>query len=329
MLRASSEADNQCEGHDEAYAVLTEAMLNHRVKEFVTSTDNASFVYSIFPTLFKWSSDRVAIRAYLRTGPADAHEEYRRRVLVALGAEIITVETPPFQGFLLDPTHHDKAQAIIYLEDPPNQRIVSIRYQSRNDRAAIGALLAMLPKTGSPPNAKATPTLQRIDAQIVIQKLNEHVLQYARATITMETVPLEQVDSLCQLVKGFKFHQVRMLYEAFTKAGISPFECAAVQYADGGSTIATPPVAEESGGRYILVQGTTRALYSHRLGAKSIRCLVVRGASAALPVENRIPLRDVLVAGKFVSTVDRYGSHIDKEYRRIELATHIPAETLL
>lgn len=329
LLRSPAAIDNQCENHDEVYSVLTEVMLNHNAKEVFISLESAYFVYAIFPTLFKWRTNRVSLKVFLRTLPANDHDEYQRRILSSLGAQITLLDKLPFSGYLIDPTHHDNAQAVIYLEDPPNQRVVATKYQSRNDRSAIGALLQLLPAIPPPALQGQIPILVRMDEHQISDKLIEHVSQYARARLTMETVPLDKLDSLCQLVRGFKYHQVRMLYNEFIKAGIEPFECAAVEYSNGKRTIATPPVVEESGGRYILVQGTTRALFSYRLGVKSIRCLVVRNAAAALPVDKRIPLRDVLVAGKFVSTVDRYGSNIDKEYRRIEYATHIPNETLL
>ncbi len=102
-----------------------------------------------------------------------------------------------------------------------------------------------------------------------------------------------------------------------------------VRYTDQLSTLVTPPVVEFSGGRFILVQGNTRALYCHRNGIDELRCVVVRDHKAPLPSTQRIELSDVLIGGRTISTVDRYGGDIDKDYRNIEWATHNPGETLL
>jgi hypothetical protein len=163
----------------------------------------------------------------------------------------------------------------------------------------------------------------------VIDKLRQHVAPYAQTKMSMETVPIERLISLSKLVRGYKYQQISALYRLFSQSELQLFEPAQVSYGHGLETIVTPPVVEKSGDHFILVQGTTRALYCHKRGVSQIRCLVVNGPSAPLPAQLRVPLLRVLIGGRTLTTRDRYGQDIDKDYRRIEFATHHPKETLV
>jgi len=235
----------------------------------------------------------------------------------------------PFRGFLLDPDHPDNCLAVVYMDDPVANRTLAVRYQSRYDFAAIKALSHFLNITPPAETGTERPEIVSLAEEEVIEKLRRHVGQYSIADMTMETVAIENIVSLCRMVRGFKFDQTRVLYHLFRKAELQRFQCAAVAYPNGGKTIITPPVVEESGGKFILIQGTTRTVYAHRSGDRNIRCLVVRNPTGPIPSDLRIPLRHVFVGGRTVSTKDRYEREFDDDFRRIEFATHYPTETLV
>jgi len=134
--------------------------------------------------------------------------------------------------------------------------------------------------------------------------------------------------SLTRLVRGYKYKQIRSLFDLFVTAKLECFETAEVRYAPKLSTLITPPVLEYTGDRYILVQGNTRAAFCYKNGIQEMRCCVVRGLATPLPSDQRIELRNVLIGGRTLSVADRYGSGIDKDYRAIEWATHHPKDTL-
>ncbi len=330
-----------CEGDDEVFAILTQTLISRSVKQVIICANDARWMYAIFPTLLSWRMSNVEIRAYLRPSDHTDHEEYRRRLVEALGISLIQVDRLPFRGFLIDHGHDDKGLAIIYQENAVASRTIAMRYESPRDTAVIRALGQVISSvtsalqrnltTPSPTSAIAPPTMPRIAAipeAEVIDKLRFHVPQYANSIINAETVKISSLMSLSKLVRGYKFQQIRKLIQLMESANLQLFETAAVFYDTLRHTIITPPVVEESDGKYFLIQGTTRALYMHRRDHTLLRCLVVKEPNGGLPAEQKVPISSVLVGDRTISTIDRYEQNIDKEYRPIEKATHNPPDTL-
>ncbi len=175
-----------------------------------------------------------------------------------------------------------------------------------------------------------TPKIVAIPEQVGLEKLKKHVGAYVNddVQLSMETVPLESIFLMTKYVRGYKYKQIAQLFNLFSKAALRRFESAEVQYGDGLGTIVTPPVVEFTGGRYFIVQGNTRALYCHKNDISGLRCVAVRNAGMPLPSNQQIPLKDVIIGGRNISTEDRFGGSIDPDYRGIEQATHIPEDTL-
>jgi hypothetical protein len=285
--------------------------------------------------LLAWRIRGVRIQVVLGSQNATGHELYRRRLVRALGADLRIADSIPFSGFLLNPEDEGLARAIVVAPESPgtDDEIKAVYYHAPLDSPAIRAMWASL----RPTFQQARETIQTnlrlspVSEITIIEKLQKHVSAYATvgAQLSMERVPLNLMLSLTKLVRGYKFKQIEQLFEFFDRAGVKHFDAAEVRYTDQLSTLVTPPVVEFSGGRFILVQGNTRALYCHRNGIDELRCVVVRDHKAPLPSTQRIELSDVLIGGRTISTVDRYGGDIDKDYRNIEWATHNPGETLL
>lgn len=327
-VRASSSLSNICDGDDEVYSVLTEALANGDVESLVFCDDRAKWAYSIYPALLHWRIRGSRILAFLRPPIDDNHDEYQRRLLRALGISCTELNGLPFRGMLLDPEHHSKAQAVIYIEDTVGGQSRAVHYRAPDDREAIRALYSLLPNPIAIGDAVAI-RLERGSENLVIDKLKRHVVPYAQARMAMETVPTKSLLALSKIVRGYKYQQISALYKLFCNSELQLFEPAHVTYGPGLQTIVTPPVVEKSGDHFILVQGTTRALYCHKRGVDQIRCLVVTGPSAPLPAQLRVPLARVLIGGRTLTTRDRYDQDIDRDYRRIEFATHHPNETLI
>ena len=327
QVRTSSMLSNFCDGDDEVYGVLTESMANGGVESVVFCDSQPRFIYPIYPSILNWRLKGVAISAVLETAKGGQHDGYQRRLLRALGIPCAEVPSLPYRGVLLDPEHHSKAQAVIYIPDAVGGRSRAVHYRAPEDFEASRALFALLPKSGTVASSLKID-LERDSENIVIDKLKKHVPPYAQAKLSMETIPLGQLTALSKLVRGYKYQQIAALHKIFAAAEFHLFEPAQVNYGSGRRTIVTPPVVEQTGNQYILVQGTTRAVYTLRRGFSHIRCLVVNGPSAPLPGRLRVPLARVLIGGRTLSTRDRYEQDIDKDYRHIEQATHHPDETL-
>ena len=326
---------NLLSGEDELYSALTEALDDVNIKHVVIRDSQTRWAYGIFPTLLAWRMRGARIQVILDSGQAvRADESYRRRLLRALGAELAIIQSPGLRCFLLNPEHETLARAIVVVPDLPgtDDETVAVRYYAPFDFAAIQALwTALRPelKTACQPVGTAL-NLQQVDPRQVLDKLTQHVQAYgtAETRLSMETIPIESMISLTRLVRGYKFKQIQQLFDLFQAAKVNYFDAAEVNYGNNLGTLVTPPVVECTGGRHILIQGNTRAVYCYRNGIRELRCVVVKDPGAALPSNQRIELKDVLIGGRTISTADRYGKDLDRDYRNIEWATHHPEETL-
>jgi predicted acylesterase/phospholipase RssA len=317
----------QCEGDDEVFAILTRVLLSRNIRKLIIAAPNAKWIYSIYPTILSWRRSGVEIHAYLERNDEQGHEAYRRRLVIALGIHAHVVDSLPFRGYLIDPESDEGAQAVVYDEQAVGGRVLAVQYRAREDNAAIRALANSLPNC-TERNEDVTLTLRPEDPQKVIALLKRHVNQYSRATLTAEVIPVEDLTALSKLVRGYKYQQIRALADMFRDSRLRMFECASVDYGDK-KTIVTPPVVEATGDKLILVQGTTRSLYLLRARVDTVACILVRDLTSAMPSALRVKLKDVLVAGRAISTEDRYAQNIDREFRPIEYATHHPEETLI
>lgn len=327
-VRSSAARRTICEGNDEVLTELTTILNVRNIKKLFVADEDSNWLYSIFPAFLKWRTQGVEIHAFLPPEDHKPHELYRRRLMAEMGIVFHPTARVPFCGFIMDPQNSTDCSALIYMEDTVADEVRAIKYVGPDDQPAIRALHAMLGSVETFREA-GPPKLQRGSDLDLQKKLREHVSQYAQASMQMETVNVSDLLALGSLVREYKYQQIKSLHGMFKAADLVPFDVAVVKYPSGKETIVTPPVVEASGNSFYLIQGTTRAFFCVREGIEKIRCLVVRNPSAPLPSANHMPIREVLVGGRTLSTLERYGQPIDTDFRRIEFAVHFPSETLI
>jgi predicted acylesterase/phospholipase RssA len=321
-------------GNDEIYLSLTEALDDIHIANVVICDHHAKWAYAIFPTLLAWCLRGVKLQVVLNPNlNGSDHEKYRRRLLRALGAELYFSDTLPFSGFMLNPDDQTHARAIVLCPDLYGDETVATRYKAPHDFTSIKALWQVtVPLIKQDVNKlDVSPVLRKASELKILDELRKFVPAYSTATaqLSMETVPLTSLTLLTKFVRGFKYKQIQHLFNLFTSQGLSCFETAEIRYTGALTTVVTPPVVESSGGGYIVVQGNTRALYCYKNEIPELRCIVVRNHSTPLPSKNRVGLKEVLIGGRTLSTIERYNGPIDQDYRSIEWATHHPDLTLL
>ena len=227
-----------------------------------------------------------------------------------------------------------RATAIVYSEplvDSPAVR--AVRYRSPFDYAMIRSMqdsiesipMTLLSDFGRPPRIAATTSAD------LITRLKRFVTPYGHQDVQLEInrVRVNTLVSLSKVVKAYKYQQISYLHQLFVRHGLTPFQLATVEYAAAQSTILTPVVAELSGEQPILIQGNDRSAYCQRNGIEQIDCLLARNVSVALPSNQRVAVRHMLIGDRTLSTHDRFGADIDRDYRHIELASHYPSITLI
>jgi len=334
-IRTAQFPSSLLRGSDEIYAAVTQKLDDSRVEDIWIVDGKTRWLYAIYPSLLYWliSDVRVTVVWQRIDGP-DAHEQLRRRMLSAMGVRTIEASQVPFRGFLFDANDSVRGTGVVYAQPLGDvDEVHAIKYAAPFDRAVLHALQEMadrIPADGTGGRI-ARPELLATTSDDLISRLRRYVGPYAHQAVHLEVnrVPVSTLVSLSKVVKGFKYQQIGYLRELFIRHGLSPFQLAVVRYASGSSTILTPAVAERSGGQPILIQGNTRATYCYKKGIDEIDCVIARDVSVPLPSNQRVPIRHMLIGDRTLSTHDRYGADIDRDYRQIEYASHHPDITLV
>jgi hypothetical protein len=335
-IRPPRPSPSICAGREEMYAAIVEN-LDRAVQDIFVADEKCEWVYALFPSLLYWRNRGIRIRALVKRGAGDAHHgPYQRRLLQALGVEVVETTNVPASAWLFDSSEVDAARAVVRIPES-SLGATAVRYAGRDDFAAISAIRSVLEAEYSGAKSlesrapsERTPGLVGIDEKQVFAAL-QRVSQYKshRCRIAVRRIPLTQLFSLSRYVREYKFRQIARwieLYEITKKLDI--FEPAAVLYADGGQTIATPPVVEEVGrDRYVLIEGTTRATYCYRQGVQEFSCIVVNSPDGPLPSRTEFSLKDITVVGTTLPPHERYDGFNHQTFRHIEFAVH-PTDSL-
>jgi hypothetical protein len=173
----------------------------------------------------------------------------------------------------------------------------------------------------------AVPTLSPMPAEGLIARLKS-IRQYEKSgvTITIEQVAIRNLVATSRFTREYKYNQIRGLVDLYHRFGLHLFQPAIVDFGNGKSSIVTPPVVEFTDGKYILIEGSTRATFCRDAGIASICCLVVRGVSDPLP-SRTLDFSKVRVTGRLLATSRRYENFDYSKFRHIERTMH-PLDSL-
>jgi predicted acylesterase/phospholipase RssA len=314
-----------CHDEDEVFSAITEN-LDRPVDEILISEETTDWVYSLFPAIFYWRARGVRIRTLLnKYGDKPGHVPYRRRLLRSLGVEVYETTQVPGRAYIFNPGDAERTSAIVGIQSTPF--IAAIRYTGYYDHQVLEALRKEIDSLCivAEESHDAAPLPRLVPAtEDELLKALRRVPQYSLGDVelTVSEIPLESLISLTSFVKEYKYRQARRLIELYGGDGINCFTPASVLMGDQSSLV-TPPVVEESGGSYILIQGTARAVFCRDQGVDKIWGVVARGVRQALPTDRRINIRGVRIAGRDLAVDTRYGESFNYEmFRPIENRVH-------
>jgi predicted acylesterase/phospholipase RssA len=313
---------NQLLGVDEAYTAIVEH-LDRPTREILIAERSTRWAYSLFPALLEWRVKEVPVRVILPQGAFEpkSGESYRRRLLRELGATICEVDAVPLRAYIFDAYDADSATALVLQEWPENE---AVRYRAPLDREVIASLATRVLGVCSEwtSNPAEPPRLERGAWEELVARLRK-VRQYAdsRVSLTPELVPLAKMVSLTGKVREFKYRQADAMAELFRARGLELFEPAYVRLPGGKQSIVTPPVLEEMGDRFHIIEGSSRIAYCRRSHIEAIRCVVVRGVREELPATPQ-PLELVQVVGNTLDVRERYQDFAHELFRDIEARVH-------
>ncbi len=171
--------------------------------------------------------------------------------------------------------------------------------------------------------APPTPTIRPCDDDDLLARLKT-VPQYSRSSVRLSVKEINvcSLISLARRVREYKYRQVERLVDLYDDASLQLFSPAIVDF---GSTspdsFITPPVVEEVGDKFVLIEGTTRAVYCRDNGMSTIRCVVAEGVAEPLPA-TPLPLSSVQIFGTHLDVTHRYDGFSYERFRPIEKVVH-------
>ncbi len=313
--------DVVCTGTDETYTRIVEN-LDRQIDEILVAEETAQWIYPLFPAFLYWRAHGTRVRVVLREShaPPASDDQYQRRLLSYLGAHVCAVPSVPTRAFIFNPGDPEAAVAVVRVG---RANVDAIHYDGSLHFKAIEALSSQIRALCShmPADDTTRPTIEKGGHDELLARLRT-VTQYSgNVRLTVETLPLSSLQALTSQVREFKYRQAKYLADLYQQNGIDMFEPARVRLAGGMTSIVTPPVVEESK-EFILIQGSTRAVYCRDQEIDRVTCVVARGVRESLPSEGLVPLTRVGMVGTSVSLAERYGTFKYNLFRDIERRVH-------
>lgn len=322
VAREAQSTDRMRYGDQEFYAaVVQDAETTSTLYIAETDTD---FVYSLFPTLLYWRLRNIPITALLARDEPSHHGPYRRRLLQLLGIRVIEVDRLPLRAYIANAGSPPNARAVVGMRSSTSLGSISgVVYEGLIDEYAIDALdnqLKHLTASGNERPLMTDPVrFEEVRPSDIVKGLRR-VRQYSGSDIGIElrSVPVEKLVSLSRFVREYKYRQIDLLHSTYGTSSLTAFGPAQVALGDGRqTTLVTPPVVEQNGDQFILIEGTTRATYLRDHASKELVCFVIRGVSDPLPAEP-VAFSRVRVVSKSLDATDRYEDFKYGRFRHIE-----------
>jgi predicted acylesterase/phospholipase RssA len=331
-IRTIGSRESVCYDTDEFYTRVTES-LEDNLQRIVIAEHDTAWVYSLFPTILCWRAQGIPVDVILPAhGDSIKDGPYRRRLLGALGVNVSVLPdqtTVPLRATIIIPKDDAHVRAVVGVQKQTKVEIDSVLYQGFLDAAVIQATLDQL-ETRIHHNAnpvRPAPTLRSMAGEELIARLKS-IRQYGKSgvTVTIEHIPVKELVATSRFTREYKYNQIRSLVDLYHRFGLQLFEPAVVDFGDNQSSIITPPVVEFTGGKYILIEGSTRATFCRDTGISSFACLVVRGVIDPLPSQT-LDFSKVRVTGRLLETSKRYEKFDYSHFRHVERTMH-PLDSL-
>lgn len=283
-------------GFDEKMLLFVQALAECQ-HSFWISDHGSLWLYRIFPSLF--AAIKKGVEIHFVTGDVQetdhtrtAHEAYRRALLGRLGIRVHYVSRPAFSGFVADPDKPGVFVAISSLQGPVGQDTYSsekVKVYTRQEDMPVIEFFVSLLRSELSVSAASTgelPTLRRCKESILFDRLRR-VPQYQTARFGLADVDVDTLQALEYDVKEYKYLQIEGLVAEFKKEGIELFHPQEIVFADGTTSIVTPPVLETVDGKLVIIKGLTRAYYCLRTRVRKMKAIVVENVQKGIPGETK------------------------------------------
>lgn len=319
-----------------------------RITDVCVSTNDASWVWLLLPTIIQWINNKSKVHIYLPkkfsiTKNEEKEKEKKRRwLLEKLGCTVhlmnhSKVEISGFFFKTISATNKYKWQGVVYTEKSEAINKYSAfdkgcYYDTPLDGIAIEQWMNKIGLSTNKTEKGNNETSQRVplDYSIMLEKINQDCILnllhkneiYTNATFEFKEVEIDQLHFLTNQIRLTKYRQIKYLFDLYTKHKLSKFEPAALRLLDNERYIVSPIVIEEHQGKLYVIEGHTRLKYAYHHGHKRIIVLLATNVARPLPIISDFKFCNVK---DLVVTDDKEPINQDcvENYRHIEESLHI------
>lgn len=288
-------------------------------KEIYVSCENTYWCWELFLSLVRWidfGSKVTIITSSIQSKYAD-EENSRRRMLKAMGCNIVEVETISVNGYFFM-EKKDLWKGIVFKEGANNS--FSANYYSGSiDSILIKEWVLKLKQPILQAISKPHRiTIKSVKQSIIISRLRTESI-YENASLKFELVNLDDLYFMNPYIRALKYKQIDKMYELYDKNNIPPFTSAALYFNKKESLIG-PPIAELHNGKLYIIEGNTRCVYAYKHGINMLQILVVRDITAPIPCSTKkvYKVSDILISDAKITGQNRYTNFDYTLFRHIE-----------
>jgi hypothetical protein len=291
--------------------------------------EGTDWVFELFPALVCALMRNVKVRIVLsgRQKSTDS-AQYRRKLLNALGCEVIDEPDPdrvPVRAFLFD---EGSARATAVIFSTGGEIDATVHRQSAGESGVLSLLASVFSLFPSstpssslvPPSRLTSATADDVSRALI--PVNQHS---SVAKISVQQVPLRQVNSWARYAHSYKQCQQEAMIRVFRENNLEPFEPAWLQMDSNRRSLLMPPVVEASPDEqsFTIVNGASRLVLLWRQGTSHAPCAVVRGVGAAPPASQVYRLDRLSVRiGQRGKPDHRYAEFQAANVRHVEKFAH-------
>lgn len=299
----------------------------HQVEEVIIAARKNNWSWELFLLIVDLHNREIPITLYCEEISDDIDENSRRRMLQYSGVTICVVEGRlPMQGFFFKQNKGtNKYRAILLNED----RLQRGYFYGSDFSFMMYPLLEHLKSLKhnlieSKLSTKELIRMESVSEEVIIKALKT-IPAYQNCEISYQDVLLDNVIFLTRNVLNYKYQNIEGLCDFYKNKHIATFSGAAFVLGEGKRSIIGPPVFEQYGSNYVVIEGNTRVRYSILHGFESIKAIVVKNVSEPLPTMDRFVHKQVVT----VNEIQKYGGMKREYFRRIDRAFRNPETYLL
>lgn len=295
-------------------------------EEVYVIRENAYWSWILFLSIVKWINAGSIVRVVVNSRIGEKYEveeRARRRMLQAMGCQVIEEEQIPVKGFFF--LKKNVWTGIIY--EKSDNGFEGRLYTSMLDQQLIASIVKKYSfSNGSSVNSI---TILECPEDVLLERLRS-VPEYKDANLYFEVINLKDLVFMNPMIRALKYRQIQLMFDLYNGQDISKFSSAQLVFPNGKDSIVGPPVVEKHNGVNYLIEGNTRCLFAYRHGIEKLKVVVAEGVSSPLPCakDERYNITQVLLSDKKLEGADRYNGFKLQYFRHIEAKLR-PADTYM